>query len=111
MLGEELSRVRVLPETRCFLRYVLKDEPDHTARLYIRPKQGMHDWLLKRLGAGRTVPELYQVSEHEVGQAEAKGILAEETKRLDNGGYDPAVLEVERDVKRSARSSFQSEVI
>jgi GTPase SAR1 family protein len=110
LLGEELSRVRVLPETRCFLRYVLKDEPSRMARFYVRPKQGVHDWLLKRLGAGRTVPELYQVSEHEVGLAEAKGILAEETKRLDSGGYDPAVLEVERDVKRNARSAFQSEV-
>lgn len=110
LLGEELSRVRVLPETRCFLRYVLKQEPDRVARFYVRPKQGVHDWLVKRLGAGRVVPELYQVSEHEVGLAEAKDILAEETKRLDGGGYDPAVLEVERDVKRSVRSAFHSEV-
>ncbi|QHD69727.1 hypothetical protein GS397_23615 [Sphingobium yanoikuyae] len=110
LLGEELSRVRVLPETRCFLRYVLKDEPDRIARFYVRPKQGVHDWLLRRLGAGRAVPELYQVSEHDVGLAEARDILAEETKRLDSGGYDPAVLEVERDVKRSVRSAFQSEV-
>ena len=49
LLGEELSRVRVLPETRCFLRYVLTNMPDQIARLYVRPKQGVQDWLLKSL--------------------------------------------------------------
>lgn len=110
LLGEELSRVRVLPETRCFLRYVLKEHPVRVARFYVRPKKGMHDWLVKALGKGRSVPDLYRVSEHEVGLVEAKGILAEEIARLDGGSYDPAILEVERDVKGTGRSAFRSEV-
>lgn len=110
LLGEELSRVRVLPETRCFLRYVLTENPAGVARFYVRPKKGMHDWLLKALGKGRSVPDLYRVSEHEVGLGAAKRILAEEMARLDGGGYEPAILEVERDVKASNRSAFRSEV-
>ena len=110
LLGEELSRVRVLPETRCFLRYVLTGQVATVARFYVRPKKGMHDWLIKALGAGRSVPELYQVTEHDVELSRAKELLAEEVARLDAGGYDPAILEVERDVKRSMRSAFQSAV-
>lgn len=110
LLGEELSRVRVLPETRCFLRYVLKGTPAQVARFYVRPKKGMHDWLIKVLGSGRTVPDLYRVSEYEVNLLDAKRILAEEIARLDGGNYEPAILEVERDVMRSGRSAFRNEI-
>lgn len=110
LLGEQLSRVRVLPETRCFLRYVLKDEAAPVARFYVRRKKGMHDWLAKRIGPGQRVADLYQVSEHLVALSEAKDILADEISRLDAGAYEPAILEVERDVRMSPRSAFQDEI-
>lgn len=110
LLGEELSRVRVLPETRCFLRYVLKDQPSSFARFFVRRKKGTHDWLKDYLDEGQPAPSIYNVHEHRVDLRLAKEILAKETQRLDAGAYEAAVLEVERDVRRSPRSAFNEEV-
>ena len=110
LLGERLSRVRVLPETRCFLRYVLKDETTPIARVFVRLKEGMHDWLKGHLGQGTKAKDLYEVTEHKVPLKHVGRILQEEIARLDAGGYTAAIVEVERDVKRSVHSAFEHDL-
>lgn len=110
LLGEELSRVRGLPETRCFLRYVVSDRPRATVRLYVRYQPGMHDWLERRIGPGTPVNELWEIKEHEVPISSSRAILEEEFSRIDGGGYEPAIYEVERDVQRSPNCAFKAEI-
>ena len=64
LLGEEQSKVRGLPETRCFLRYVVTDNPSNKVRLFLRAQPGVHDWILSKVGSGRRVKELYEILEY-----------------------------------------------
>lgn len=106
LLGEELSKVRALPETRCFLRYVLTDSPRSKVRFYIRREQGVHDWLIEELGPGRKVPALYEITEHETDRKTAKRVMDLELDLVDRPGYVPGIFEVERDVAFTSRSAF-----
>lgn len=110
LLGEELSQVRILPETRFFLRYALTHNPTKKVRFFVRMVAGEHNWLIKELGRGVRVPDLYETTEHVVDLARAKRLVQRELMLMNAGGYDPAILEVEREVAISELSAFQSEV-
>ena len=108
LLGEQRSKARGLPETRCFLRYVISEEPSSNARLFLRLEPGIHAWLTNQLGPGRTVHELYEIRQYDIPAEAARSLLEEEARRLDAGNYVPAIFEIERDVARSRRGSFPS---
>lgn len=110
LLGEEQSKVRGLPETRCFLRYVVSDRPSDKARVYLRAKRGMHDWILERTGRGVPVKELFDLLEHTVSLRTARELLDGEINRLDGGGYEPAIYEIERDVQRTQHTAFRNPI-
>lgn len=110
LLGEIRSKARGLPETRCFLRYVITDQPRKNARLFLRLQAGLHDWLATRVGKGTPVPELFEVLQYEVDGEQARDILEGESKRLDSKNYVPAVFEAERDHQRTSRSMFPAGV-
>ena len=110
LLGEEQSKVRGLPETRCFLRYVVTDSPSGRARLFLRAQSGMHDWILRRAGKGRPVKELFEILEYSVDFRTAHELLNEELERLDCGGYEPAIYEIERDIRRSRHTAFTNPI-
>lgn len=110
LLGEEQSKVRGLPETRCFLRYVVSDRPSDKARVYLRARMGVHDWILKRAGRGVPVKELFELLEHTVSLRTARELLDGEFDRLDGGGYEPAIYEIERDVGRTQHTAFKNPI-
>ena len=110
LLGEEQSKVRGLPETRCFLRYVVTDSPSDRARLFLRAQKGLHDWILSKAGKGRHVKELYEILEHSVDLRTARELLSGELERLDRGGYEPAIYEIERDIHRSRQTAFTNPI-
>ena len=110
MLGEERSKARGLPETRCFLRYVITDDPNPTVRLFLRIQPGQHDWLAPLAGRGKPVPELFEIYEHRVSGQDAREILDQDTRLMDLGNYESAVFEAERDHRRTSRSIFPSGV-
>lgn len=110
LLGEEQSKVRGLPETRCFLRYVVTDSPSDRARLFLRAQAGVHDWILSKAGKGQRVKELYEILEHSVDLRTARDLLSGELERLDRGGYEPAIYEIERDIHRSRRTAFTNPI-
>ena len=60
MLGEARSKSRGLPETRCFLRYVITDKPRNTTRMYLRLQRDTHDWINRLVGQGKAVPDLFE---------------------------------------------------
>lgn len=110
LLGEEQSKVRGLPETRCFLRYVVTDSPSDRARLFLRAQTGLHDWILSKAGNGRHVKELYEILEYSVDLRTARELLSGELERLDRGGYEPAIYEIERDIQRSGHTAFTNPI-
>lgn len=110
LLGEIRSKARGLPETRCFLRYVITDQPRQTARMFLRPQRGVHDWLIKEVGQGKPVPELYEIFEYEVDAELAREILETDARLMDGGNYEPAVYEAERDHRKTARCIFPAGV-
>jgi hypothetical protein len=57
LLGEVASRIDSLPETRCFLRYILTERPSDSARMFARLEGEIHAWLEPLLGEGKEVSE------------------------------------------------------
>jgi hypothetical protein len=110
MLGEARSKSRGLPETRCFLRYVITDKPRNTTRMYLRLQRDTHDWINRLVGQGKAVPDLFDIYEYDVANDVAKQILKEEATRLDRGGYVPAIYEAERDHRKTDLCIFPSGV-
>ena len=110
MLGEERSKSRGLPETRCFLRYVITDHPRSSSRMFLRLQRGTHDWIRAKVSHGKAVPDLFEIDEYDVDGEVAGQILREEASRLDGGNYAPAVYEAERDHKKTSRCIFPSGV-
>ncbi len=110
LLGKEQSKVRGLPETRCFLRYVVCNRPTDEARIFLRAKRGMHDWILERVGKGVPVKELFEMLEYRVDIRTAQELLEGEIERLDRGGYEPAIYEIEREVGRFQHTAFRNPI-
>ena len=110
LLGEELSRVNGLPETRCFHRYVFKENPTDTTKLFLRTKAGVHDWLTSQLNQGKAVRELFEILEYEVPSRNVKNLVTEDITRQEVPGYIQAVYEIESDVKMNDLSPFKREI-
>jgi hypothetical protein len=110
LLGQELSKVAFLPETRCFLRFVPSPSPSKTARVFTRFGGADHDWLRSDLGPGRPAPELFEVLEHVVPVEVADRLLKEESDRCKRGGYEAAILELEKEVPVARHSTLPPRV-
>ena len=112
LLGEELSKVKGLPETRCFLRYEITDEIKTDVQIFMRLKPNMHDWIVNLVGyQGESVDDLFEIKKYHVKNDTVKHILKEESRLLgQNNGYESAVYEVQRFVNLTHRTSFPAGV-
>jgi len=110
LLGQELSKVQGLPETRCFHRYVSKDNPSEYTTLFLKPKPVMHDWLISQLGDGKRVKELYEIFEYKAPHELAKNLVSQDVLKQEKGGYEQAIYEIERDIQNNASSHFKTEI-
>lgn len=111
LLGEERSKVRGLPETRCFLRYEITEHVDRDVYLFMRLKRGIHDWIRNLVGDGSPVPELFEVQQYTVSGRLAEKLLTEEANRMNDGQYDePAIYEAQRFVPIDGRTAFPAGV-
>jgi hypothetical protein len=110
LLGEELSKVQGLPETRCFHRYIFKDNPSDYTNLFLRTKPVMHDWITSKLGKGKTVKELFEILEYQASHSLARELVKKDVLKQEKGGYEQAIYEIERDVKRNDFSHFKREI-
>ena len=79
-------------------------------RMFLRLQRGTHDWIIKLVGQGRVVPDLFDIHEYDVANEVAEQILKEEAARLDRGAYAPAVYEAERDHRKTDLCIFPSGV-
>jgi GTPase SAR1 family protein len=110
LLGEELSKVQGLPETRCFHRYVFKNNPNKYTKLFLKTKPEIHDWLTSQLKEGKEVKDLYEILEYQVSHNLAQELVKEDVFKQEQGGYEQAIYEIERDVKRNDFSPFKREI-
>ena len=110
LLGEELSKVQGLPETRCFHRYIFKNDTSEHTKLFIRRKPQMHDWLVSRLGKGQPVSELFEILQYQTTHHVARELIHEDVSKQEYSGYEQAIYEIERDVKKNELSPFQREI-
>lgn len=110
LLGEELSKVQGLPETRCFHRYIFKDNPSDYTNLFLRAKPVMHDWLTSQLERGTPVRELFEILEYQASHSLARELIKQDVAKQEKGGYEQAIYEIERDVKRNDFSHFKREI-
>ena len=109
LLGEQASKIDTLPATRCFLRYVLSNDPADYARMFARIEGEGHDWLRPLLGEGKEVSEPYGTHEYSVPLSTAELVLSGEAERCSRPGstYNPAVVEIERKLPWTDRRLFQ----
>lgn len=109
LLGEQASKIDSMPATRCFLRYVLSNDPADHARMFVRIEGEGHDWLRPLLGDGKEVSEPYGTHEYSVPLSTAELILAGEVERCNRPGskYNPAVVEIERQLPWTDSRLFQ----
>ncbi|MBN2641693.1 MAG: dynamin family protein [Victivallales bacterium] len=107
-LGQELSKVHFLPETRSFLRFVALKTVDDKSTLFVRKEKGVHDWMTSQIGNGTPSKDLYEITEHQVSREVGDNILAEEAKRFkqDKSGYPLAVYEYETAFKHTPKCIF-----
>jgi hypothetical protein len=110
LLGEELSKVQGLPETRCFHRYIFKDNPSDYTNLYLRTKPVMHDWLTSQLEEGNPIKDLFEILEYQASHKLARELVKQDVSKQEKGGYEQAIYEIERDVKRNDFSPFKREI-
>ena len=110
LLGEELSKVQGLPETRCFHRYIFKDNPSEYTNLFLRTKPVMHNWLTSKLEKGKPVKELFEILEYQASHRLARELVKQDVSKQEKGGYEQAIYEIERDVKRNDFSHFKREI-
>ena len=110
LLGQELSKVKGLPETRCFHRYVFKDNPSDYTTLFLRTKPVVHDWLISKLGNGKPVKELFEILEYQAPHELANQLVAQDVLKQENGDYEQAIYEIERDIKTNDSSHFKREI-
>jgi len=110
LLGQELSKVHGLPETRCFHRYIFRDSPSEFTNLFLRTKTKEHDWLTSKLDDGIPVKDLFEISRYRVLHSTALSLVKEENNRLQRGSYEQAIYEIEREVKKNDLSKFQRDI-
>ncbi len=101
LLGAQLSAVHFLPETRCFQRFLIADDPSDTCRIFARLHPQDHAWLKAKLGPGRESHELFATRIYDVPIDLADELIREEVKRCRDRSsvYEPAILEIERQIE------------
>ncbi|PSH02764.1 MAG: hypothetical protein CXZ00_15680 [Acidobacteria bacterium] len=102
LVGQQISKVDFRPETRSFLRYILKAQPSNKSNVYTKIIPGMHNNLAELLGAGDTC-ELFNAKRHTVDRKIADRVLTIEADRcretsIKKENYTPCILEIEREL-------------
>ena len=112
LLGDEVCRVNILPETQTFHRLVLSARPSPNARLFVRMTGSEHDWLRRELGRGRPSDGFFEIDEYRLPIARAHELLAREAEiaRRLKGPYSGAILELEEEIPWSPSSPFPERV-
>ena len=112
LLGEEVAKVHVLPETRTFHRLILSRNPSKTARLLVHIEANQHEWLCKEIGPGKPAQGFFEVMEHRVPLDVARSLLAEESGRVRKSKelYKPAIFELEEEILWTPASPFPEQV-
>jgi len=112
LLGEEICKVNILPETRTFHRLILSRNPSKTVRLLVHAEANQHEWLRKEIGSGKTAQGFFEVMEHRVPLEIARGLLVEEASRVkkSQGLYKPAIFELEQEIHWTRASPFPERV-
>lgn len=111
LLGQQLSAVHFLPETRAFLRYIASPCPSDDARLWVRLTEAGHRWLEAELPVGVPSEELFRSSEHRVSAVHGERLLREEAARArKEKDYRPAIIEFEREVQVGPWCPFPPQV-
>jgi GTP-binding protein EngB required for normal cell division len=109
LLGQQISRVDFRPETRSFLRYILRRNPSDQCDVYARLFPGMHDYLRKALGTGEA-SDLFNTTRHRLTRNACDALLTSEADRCRNSvvdeRYTPAIIEVERELAWTSSSLF-----
>jgi GTP-binding protein EngB required for normal cell division len=131
LLGQAISKVDFRPETRTFMRYILRSQPSLTARLFVRIDPAQHGWIIDRIGEGKPC-EIFNALEYILPRSVADEILdadvercriaekhnALEKKRVERAKrtgetcepqfdrYTPAILEIERELSRTPHAMF-----
>ena len=110
LLGQKISRVDFRPETRSFMRYVLKGAPSGYCDIYVRVVAGIHDYLLRPLGRGEH-NDLFDTTRHRLADSVGERVLASEAdhcrlKAQSREWYTPAILEIERELLWTESSQF-----
>ena len=110
LLGQKMSKVDFRPETRSFLRYVLRSKPSDECDVYARLVPGMHNHLTGTLGTGES-NDLFNTTRHRLTRSACDTVLQLEADRCRSAGasgehYTPAILEVERELEWKASSLF-----
>jgi GTPase Era involved in 16S rRNA processing len=110
LLGQKMSKVDFRPETRSFLRYVLRTKPSDECDMYARLVPGMHDHLTEALGTGE-INELFNTTRHRLTRRACDTALRLEADKCRSAGvsgerYTPAILEVERELEWKTSSLF-----
>jgi hypothetical protein len=109
LLGQKMSKVDFRPETRSFLRYVLRTKPSDECDMYARLVPGMHDHLTEALGTGE-INELFNTTRHRLTRRACDTALRLEADKCRSAGvsgerYTPAILEVERELEWKTSST------
>lgn len=108
LLGAKLSPVSILPETRAFLRFVPVESPSGYTTLFCRLAPKEHDWLRSRLDDGDLAEELFGATRHVLPDTTADELLVEDSRRCrsNNKSYFPGIVEAEKEVCYSVRSTL-----
>lgn len=112
LLGEEVAKMHVLPETRTFHRFILSRNASKSARLLVHIEASQHEWLRKEIGPGKPAEGFFEVMEHRVPIDVARGLLVEETNRAKKSRdlYKPAIFEIEQEIPWTPTSPFPERV-
>jgi BMFP domain-containing protein YqiC len=112
LLGEEVAKVHILPETRTFHRLILSRNPSQTARLMVHLDPKHHEWLRKEIGVGKPAQGFFEVMEHKVPVEVARRLVAEEAERAKKtkDGYELAIFEIEQEIRWTPSSPFPERV-
>jgi hypothetical protein len=112
LLGKEVAKMHILPETRTFHRLILSRNPSQTARVMVHLDPKHHEWLRKEIGVGKPAQGFFEVMEHKVPVEVALRLVAEEAERAKRtkDGYELAIFEIEQEIRWTPSSPFPERV-
>ena len=69
LLGQQISKVDFRPETRSFMRYILRTRPADTAKVCIRIDAAHHQWILPSLSGKGKPSGIFEAQEYNLPRA------------------------------------------